>query len=69
MENDILNRNEDDEFDEAHYDRAKIRKILLELGMRNPFYTLNEELNENISIKEIQKWFNRQNHGRHVAKI
>ena len=49
----MYNRNEDNKFDEAHYDRAKIGKVLLELGMRNPFYTSNEELNENISIKEI----------------
>ena len=47
-------RNEDDDFDEAHYyDRAKIHKVLLELGMRNPFYTSNEELNENISIEKL----------------
>ena len=51
----MYNRNKDDEFDEAHYNKAKIRKVLLELGMQNPFYTSNDRLNEKISIKEIKK--------------
>ena len=51
----LYNRNDDGDFDETHYDRAKIHKVLLELGMQDPLYTPNEELNGNISIEEISK--------------
>ena len=46
---------DDGDFDETHYDRVKIHKVLLELGIQDPLYTPNEELNGNISIEEISK--------------
>ena len=51
----LYNRNDDGDFDETHYHRAKIHKVLLELGMQDPLYTPNEELNENISIEKMSE--------------
>ena len=50
----LYNRDDDGDFDDAHYHTCKIYKQLLEHRIEDPLYTPNNELNNNISIDEIR---------------
>lgn len=49
----LYNRSENSDFDDVHYDRAKLHKQLLEMNMQDPLYESNNQLNGNITVSEI----------------
>ena len=48
----LYNCKEESDFDEVHYDRAKVHKLLLENNMNDPLYEPNVQLNSNVTIDE-----------------
>ncbi|XP_053391424.1 uncharacterized protein LOC128554201, partial [Mercenaria mercenaria] len=51
----LYNGDDNEEFDNRFYDRAKIHRQLLELNIVDPLYTPNEQLKNNITLEEIVK--------------
>ena len=49
----LYNGDNNGDFNEEHYDRAKLHKHLLEMNMQDPLYVSNEQMNRNISIEEL----------------
>ena len=48
----LYNCNDRNDFDEVHYDRAKLHKVLIENNMSDPLYAPNVLLNSNVTIEE-----------------
>ena len=41
----LYNRGDNSDFDDIHYNRAKIHKHLIEMNMQDPLYITNAQLN------------------------
>ncbi|WAR30463.1 hypothetical protein MAR_033005, partial [Mya arenaria] len=49
----LYNCNDRSDFDDVHFDKAKLHKLLLENEMIDPLYEPNAELNSNVFTEEV----------------